>query len=296
MPTMNGHMPTIPSSGAPLPEQEPLHPRSDALRPELLRQVAESFGADAERYDRSRPRYAEAMVDRIVAALPGPDVLDVGIGTGIAARQFRTAGCKVLGVEPDPRMADFARRGGFEVEVATFESWDPAGRDFDAVIAGQAWHWVDPAAGAARAARVLRPGGRLAAFWNVGQPPPRAREAFAAVYDRVVPDSLAARGYRRQWSAVEAYETPLTTASDGIRQSGAFGAPEQWLFEWEQVYTRETWLDQLPTQGDHTRFAPAELAEVLTGIGAAVDAMGGSFTMQYTAVVLTAARTSAAAS
>jgi len=28
------------------------------------------------------------MVDRIVAASPGPDVPDVGCGTGIAARHF----------------------------------------------------------------------------------------------------------------------------------------------------------------------------------------------------------------
>jgi len=54
--------------------------------------VAESFGSDAERYDRTRPRYPDAMVDRIVAASPGPDMLDVGCGTGIEARQFQAAG------------------------------------------------------------------------------------------------------------------------------------------------------------------------------------------------------------
>ncbi|MGW3626958.1 methyltransferase domain-containing protein [Streptomyces sp. NPDC000880] len=32
--------------------------------------------------------------------------LDVGCGTGIAARQFQAVGCRVLGVEPDARMAD----------------------------------------------------------------------------------------------------------------------------------------------------------------------------------------------
>lgn len=50
--------------------------------------MAESFGVDPERYDRTRPRYPDAMVDAILAASPGPDVLDVGIGTGIVARQF----------------------------------------------------------------------------------------------------------------------------------------------------------------------------------------------------------------
>src|SRR5215212_9858446 len=79
--------------------------------PQRHRHVAESFGTDAERYDRTRPHYPDAMVERIVAASPGPDFLDVGIGTGIEARQFRAAGCEVLGVEPDARMADFARRG-----------------------------------------------------------------------------------------------------------------------------------------------------------------------------------------
>lgn len=245
---------------------------------------------DAERYDRTRPRYPDAMVDRIVAAIPGPDVVDVGCGTGIAARQFQAAGCKVLGVEPDARMADWARRHGLEVEVATFEAWDPADRAFDAVVAGQTWHWVDPIAGAAKAAEALRPGGTLAVFWNVSQPPPDVAEAFAAVYRRLMPDSLAAR-----WagSGSDGYALLRTKAADGIRQAGAFGEPEHWRFDWERSYTRDEWLDQLPTTGGHTRLPPAGLQSVLAGIGAAIDAFGGEFTLRYTAVVVAAARTGA---
>ncbi len=63
----------------------------------------------------------------------------------------------MLGVEPDERMAAFARRSRVEVEVARFEDWQSAGRQFDAVIAGTAWHWVDPVAGAAKAPRCSRP-------------------------------------------------------------------------------------------------------------------------------------------
>jgi len=120
--------------------------------PHQHRQVAESFGPDAERYDRTRPSYPGALVERIVASSPGPGVLDVGCGTGIAARQFQAAGCRVLGLDPDARMADLARQGGLEAEVAIFEAWDPAGRTYDAVVSGQAWHWVDPVAGQAAAA------------------------------------------------------------------------------------------------------------------------------------------------
>jgi SAM-dependent methyltransferase len=276
------------------PESQP-ELASPAHEPHQARQVAESFGADAERYDRTRPRYPDSLVEQIIAASPrpdvGPDVLDVGCGTGIAGRQFREAGCRVLGVEPDTRMADFARRHGLEVEVAKFEDWDSAGREFDAVIAGQAWHWVDPVAGAAKAARVLRPGGRLAVFWNAFQPPPDLAEAFAAVYRRVMP-GLPFNPWARP--ALDSYLALGIKAADGIREAGAFGEPEQWQFDWNHAYTRDEWLEQVPTAGGHSQLPAAKLEELLAGIGAAVDAAGGSVTARYSAVVVTAARTGSA--
>ncbi len=254
--------------------------------------MAESFGTDAERYDRARPRYPQALVDRIVGACPGLDVLDVGCGTGIAARQFAAAGCKVLGVDVDVRMAALARQRGLEVEVAAFEAWDPAGRKFDAVVSGQAWHWVDPVAGAAKAARALRPGGRLAMFWNAAQLPPELVESFAEVYRRVIPDSLAARP--STMSVLDAYSAMCAKTADGIEGTGAFGEPERWRFDWELPYTRDEWLDHLPTTGGHTQLPTAELREVLAGVGAAVDAVGGGFTMRYATVMVAATRGDAA--
>ena len=69
------------------------------------------------------------------------------------------------------------------------------GRFFDAVVAGQTWHWVDPEAGAAKAASLLQPGGRLALFWNAGQPSPAATAAFADVFERLMPGSRMTRAY-----------------------------------------------------------------------------------------------------
>jgi SAM-dependent methyltransferase len=267
--------------------------RQPEAEPHRHRQVAESFGEDAERYDRTRPPYPDALVDRIVAASPGRDILDVGCGTGIEARQFQAAGCRVLGVEPDARMAEFARRSGVQVEVATFEAWESAGRDFDAVIAGTAWHWVDPVAGAAKAAQVLRPGGRLAPFHHVFQSPPELTEALAEAYRRVVPNSPFNLGSQLTRSALDVYRPLFAKIADGIREAGRFSEPEQWQYEWERTYTRDQWLDQLPTLGTLTRLPPDQLAEVLDGVGAAIDAMGGSFTMRYTTVAVIAARTSA---
>jgi SAM-dependent methyltransferase len=275
-------MPTVPPGRAPEPGPRESH---------QYRQVAESFGIDPGRYDRARPRYPDALVDRIVAASPGPDVLDVGCGTGIDARQFQAAGCTVLGVEPDARMADFARRTGVAVEVATIEAWDPAGRQFDAVVAGQAWHWVDPVAGTAKAVQVLRPGGPLAMFWNVFQPPREVAEAFATAHRRVLPDSPFSRA--PQPAPHSAYSVFTTRAADGIRAAGGFGGPEQWQLDWEQPYTRDEWLDVLPTTGTLTQAPPDQLAEVLAGVGAAIDTLGGRITVRYTTLAVIAARAGA---
>jgi SAM-dependent methyltransferase len=225
------------------------------------------------------------MVERIVGASPGLAVLNVGCGTGIEARQFQAAGCTVLGVEPDERMADFARRRGLVVDVATFEDWEPRGRTFDAVVAGTAWHWVDPAAGAAKAARVLRPGGRLAPFWHVFQPPSDVGEAFAAAYQKQVPDSPF--DFRGNKEALDIYLPLFTKVADSIREAGGFGDPEQWRYDWSRSYTRDEWLDQLPTQGALTRLPPDKVAAILADVG---EALGDTVTVSYTTVVVTASK------
>jgi SAM-dependent methyltransferase len=268
------------------PSEDPASDPAGRLESHEHRRVAESFGAEAERYDRSRPSYPQAMIDYLVGASPGSDFLDVGTGTGIAARQFQAAGARVLGVDVDPRMADLARGYGLEVEVGRFESWDPAGRRFDAVIAGQAWHWVDPVAGAAKAAEALRSGGMLAVFWNAGHPPEDLTAEISAIYRRLVPNSLMARGI--SGNAADGYAILCSRAMDGLKEVGLFGEPETKRFEWERSYTTEEWLDVLPTQGDHSQFAPEKLQELLADIGTAIDALGGSFPMSYTTLVAAA--------
>ena len=261
------------------------------LEPHKARQMAESFGTDAQRYDQARPGYPDALVMQIIAGSPGPDLLDVGCGTGIAARQFRAAGCAVLGVEPDARMADFARARGLQVEVATFEAWQPAGRTFDAVIAAQSWHWIDPVAGAVKAAQVLRPDGRLAIFGHVFEPPVEVAEPFAAAYRRVAPDSpfgdLPAR------RPLDLYQAGYAWIADKIRETEQFNDPQQWRFDWEKSYTRDQWLALLPTTGGLTQLPPDRTADILDAVGTAVDALGGRFTMRYTTLATTAVRTPA---
>ncbi|MBV8862673.1 MAG: class I SAM-dependent methyltransferase [Mycobacterium sp.] len=264
--------------------------------PHRLRQVAESFGVDAERYDRARPRYPDALIQRVIAASPGVKFLDVGCGTGIGARQYRSAGCTVLGVEPDARMAEVARRTGIDVEIGKFEDWDAGGRSFDAVVAGQAWHWVDPARGARKAAQVLRPHGLLALYWHVFDPPGEVADAFDDAMQQVAPDAplwhRPADGSQAENPAVELQQGNVHRAVEGIRIAGGFGEPEQWRFEWQRHYARDEWLDHLPTTGTLARLAPEQLATVLQAVGTAIDSIGGGFTMHYVTLATAATRTS----
>jgi len=94
------------------------------------------------------------------------------------------------------------------------------------------------------------------------------------------------------WSrpALDAYRVMGSRAADGMRAAGAFGEPEEWLSDWERPYTRDEWLDLVPTIGGFGRLQENVQAEVLAGLAAAVDAAGGAFTMGYTTLAVTAAR------
>lgn len=261
------------------------------------------FGEGAARYDHSRPAYPDTLIARIVTAIPGCEVLDVGCGTGIEARQFQAAGCTVLGVDPDAQLADYARSTGVAVEVAAFETWEAGGRTFDAVVAGTAWHWVDPLAGAAKAAQVLRPGGLLAPFHHASITPPELADAAgeelpgwvsrsAPAYRPVAPRSpFGVHGQRRP--AMELYQPLFDKIADGIRRAGSFSEPELWRFDWERTYSRDEWLDLLPTHGTLAKLPPGKLAEVLDAAGSVIDRMGGSFSMPYATVAVTAVRAGA---
>ena len=251
------------------------------------REMAESYGADAERYDRARTSFPPALIEAITNPAPATAV-DVGCGTGVVARLLQETGCQVLGVEPDERSAAYARSRGLDVEVSTFEAWDPAGRLFDAVVAGRTWHWIDPLAGAAKAAAALRPGGRLTIFWNASETPRELAQAFLEINRRMFPDNATL--LKNSTSTFESCSRGVTKAADNIRETGGFAEPDFLRFDWERTYTRDEWLDVLPTLSAYARLPSGRRDELLAAMGDAVDTYGGSFSMQYATLAVTATR------
>lgn len=249
--------------------------------PEDLQARAGSFGVDAEAYDRHRPSYPAVVVDVLLAG-DTHAVLDVGCGTGKLGRLLAERGAEVLGVEPDPRMAEVARRHGLAVEVSPFETWDAAGRTFDVVTAAQSWHWVDQHAGAAKVAEALRPAGRLAVLWNVGRHDEATQRALDAVYAEHFPTNVGAGGLGRLTG--DAWH--LT----GIDETGAFGAQLVHSTTWTQEHTTTEWLDQLATQSDHRLLPPDQRERLFAAVAATVERLGGVVTLTYDTRVIVAER------
>ncbi len=257
----------------------------------LARERSRLFDQQAEAYDRFRPTYPAAVIDELLGPVPaGLDVLDVGCGTGIASSQMAQRGATVLGVELAPRMAEIARGHGIDVEVAAFEGWDAAGRTFDRVTSAQAWHWLDLPVATAKAASVLRSGGKLCLIWNAGCQPDDLADALDEVYARVVPPGghRLFRGYAADRPAD--MRTGLASEIDAISAVPDFGAPTEKWFPWTRAYQRDEWLGQLVSRSDHAALEPMVRDRLFEAIGAAIDDRGGSFVMNFETVLITAAR------
>jgi SAM-dependent methyltransferase len=257
-----------------LSAEEPFH---------MDRGRALSFGGVAAQYDRARPSYPAALVDVLMEWAPHA-VLDVGCGTGKASRLLADRGCDVLGVEPDALMAAVARGHGVNVEEGTFEQWDARGRCFDLLVSGQAWHWVEPKAGTAKAASVLHPGGHVAVFWNRGRHDPEVATALDAVYARLAP--AIAQPATELHPSLEARDERVVE----FGHSGLFSAVEVRTFPWEVVYDRAGWLDFIATHSDHVVLPDAQRTALLAEIGAVIDGRGGSIRYHFSTLLVTATR------
>lgn len=250
----------------------------------------DTYDRTATSYQLVRPTYPATVFEAIEAFVGGRDrvrdVLEIGIGAGQATAQLAERGWNVLGLEPGAQLAEAARRDlasypNVSVQVATFENADLSNSAFDIVAAATSWHWVDADIGYDKAARLLRPSGTLALWWNAH-----------------VPDTTDSR-----WTPIrQAYEieaphlarlaplTPDRTDYDPateMRSSGRYDDVERHVTAFSIDYTTTEFLALIDTYASHRTLDVDTRGRLHDRLRATIDGdLAGVATKYYEALLV----------
>ncbi|MEO5697598.1 MAG: class I SAM-dependent methyltransferase [Burkholderiaceae bacterium] len=202
----------------------PSYYQDEVEHEQFLRRIFDDTAHDYDRIERvlalgTGPRYRREALQRAGLGM-GMQVLDVGIGTGLVAREaLRLIGPsgRLVGVDPSPGMMGKVTLPGVELVVGRAEALprDDASSDF--VSMGYALrHISDVTAAFAEFFRVLRPGGRLLVL-EITKPDGRIGTAILKTYMRAVVPVIArviggrrdtAELWRYYWDTIEACIEP----------------------------------------------------------------------------------------
>ena len=232
---------------------------------------ARSFGAVAREYDRARPSYPDALVDDVVALLPGTAVVEVGAGTGKATVLFAARGLRITCVEPDPQMAAVLRENSRDLPnvslmVSAVEDFEPAGL-FDGLIAAQSWHWTEPTSRWVNAAALLREGGLIALFWNRTQSHlDPLTSAITEVYKRhgISDANESSHG-----------KAPPAWPRDDMERQETFADVEVRAYYSVHAYSTAEWCAYLASTSNVLIAEPAQRDALLADAAQIIDEAGG---------------------
>ncbi|MCZ4300403.1 class I SAM-dependent methyltransferase [Microbacterium oxydans] len=208
----------------------------------MAEEMATSFGAQAGDYEVGRPEYPFDAVAWMLEKMPvgSRRIADVGAGTGKLTRVLAGApDAEIVAIDPDPKMLAALRLAvpGVPTFAGTAESLPLPDSSLDAVVLGQAWHWVDPVTGSAEIGRTVRSGGVLGLIWNIRD-------------ERV-------SWVRRLTEIMHGSNAEVMLVDGGPEVAAPFGPLEEKSWEWVRPISRDH-LHRMASSRSFVITAPAE--------------------------------------
>src|SRR5215468_1592673 len=248
------------------------------------------FDDAAQLYDEVRQRYPEEIVEYIIAfaALPAQGrVFEVGCGTGQMTLPFAQRGYTVVALDQGERLAALAAQHcqpypQVRVVPCAFEAWQDTPASYDLFVSAQAFHWIDPAYGFARAAELLKTGGTIALVWRLGRSQESAFwQATEPIYDAYNPQTS---------SGNLPLETKVNLYRQALRTFGQFTGIHEVSKASTQRYSGEEDLKLLQTFSDHRAMPEPNKSRFFEAISQVITQMGGEVTRHYETLALLAKR------
>ena len=195
-----------------------------AERRRFLTHIFDDTAPDYDRIERvlafgSGPWYRRMALQRAGLA-PGAQMLDVGIGTGLVAREALALigpQGRIVGVDPSPGMMSEARLPGVELVEGRAEALPRRDASCDFLSMGYALRHIDDVSAAfAEFHRVLQPGGRVLVL-EISKPASRLGALGLKTYMRALVPLIArfvsrrrdtAQLWRYYWDTIEACIAP----------------------------------------------------------------------------------------
>jgi SAM-dependent methyltransferase len=247
----------------------------------MARERREVFGEAVDQYANARPGYPEELVDDVLAyADPASDVLEVGAGTGKATVAFAARGVSLTCLEPDPRMAarletECASFPNVSIVVARLEQWVVPSK-FDALIAAQSWHWVDPARRWDLAHDAVRQGGTIALFWNKYIV---ANDALRSELEKIDWDYHVDNGSSPNGVTTATYPEEIVLEEGwpayDLASDGRFEDLVSRRYRRTQVFSTATYLDLLASTSSYRMIDESARDALMVEVASVIEQRGG---------------------
>lgn len=218
------------------------------------------YSAVADAYNRVRPRYPEALINRAIALTqipPGAAILELGGGPGNATVAFAQKGYSLLCIEPSQSACQLAKQNcssypKVEIENTTFEEWDLEAQRFNAVLAATSIHWITPEIVYPKAAAALQNDGYLILLWNMSaQLPYEVCQSLNQAYQKYAP--LLGKYEDRETQSLS-----LRKLGQIVSDCGYFGGLVSEQMAWKLDYSIDDYLLLLNTYSPYIELEPQQ--------------------------------------